>query len=234
MRLEIRGMNRVDGRFVQLWGIYVSGFKPDRHCIYCLKGRKEIRLHKAMSDDDLELATDSPYFISLLWVEFPNMRRTCISRFVLSLEQSQALVQCTALRSQSMTRTRCESTGCRMGGSVLERTSRDAGTSSLVCNSSATTRRKVLSIPEATPYCQHDYWRTGRAPSRMHDLHMVWIEILGFREHQQASAYTAAGDRRGDSDFQSNHRNLEVVDSCVFFRRHAETFESMLPIDDAE
>jgi hypothetical protein len=62
VRLEIRGMSRVGGRFVQLWGIYVSGFKPDRHCMYCLKGRKESRLHKTMGDDDLELATDAPYF----------------------------------------------------------------------------------------------------------------------------------------------------------------------------
>jgi hypothetical protein len=62
VQLEIRGMNKVAGRFVQLWGIYVSGFKPDRHCMYCLKGRKETRLHKAIVDGTMELATDSPYF----------------------------------------------------------------------------------------------------------------------------------------------------------------------------
>jgi hypothetical protein len=62
MRLEVRGMNTAAGRFVQLWGIYVSGFKSDRHCMYCLRGKKEKRLNKDMADSNLELSTDSPYF----------------------------------------------------------------------------------------------------------------------------------------------------------------------------
>jgi hypothetical protein len=62
VRLEIRGMDKAAGRFVHLWGVYVSGFKADRHCMYCLKGKKEAGLHKAIEDCDIELATDSPYF----------------------------------------------------------------------------------------------------------------------------------------------------------------------------
>ncbi|MEZ2347019.1 hypothetical protein [Terriglobus sp. RCC_193] len=48
--------------FVQLWGVYVSGFKPDKHCIYCLKGKKELQLHREMQDGNYTLKTDSPYF----------------------------------------------------------------------------------------------------------------------------------------------------------------------------
>jgi hypothetical protein len=62
MHLEVRGMAKAASRFVQLWGVYVSGFDSDKHCIYCLRGKKETRLHKAMEDCDIELASDSPYF----------------------------------------------------------------------------------------------------------------------------------------------------------------------------
>jgi hypothetical protein len=43
MRLEVRGMASASQTFVQLWGMYVSGFKSEKHCIYCLKGRKARR-----------------------------------------------------------------------------------------------------------------------------------------------------------------------------------------------
>ena len=62
MLLEIRGMATASQRFVQLWGVEVSGFKPDRHCIYCLKGRKETQLHRDILDGDYVLKTDAPYF----------------------------------------------------------------------------------------------------------------------------------------------------------------------------
>lgn len=62
MLLEVRGMATASQTFVQLWGMYVSGFKPDKHCIYCLKGKKESQIHREMQDGDYALKTDSPYF----------------------------------------------------------------------------------------------------------------------------------------------------------------------------
>jgi hypothetical protein len=62
MRLEVRGMATANQTFVQLWGMYVRTFDPTKHCIYCLKGRKEAAVHRRMIDGDYELATDFPYF----------------------------------------------------------------------------------------------------------------------------------------------------------------------------
>lgn len=62
MLLEVRGMAIPSQTFVQLWGMYVSGFKPEKHCIYCLKGKKEAQLHREMRDGDYVLKTDSPFF----------------------------------------------------------------------------------------------------------------------------------------------------------------------------
>lgn len=62
MRLEVRGMATASQSFVQLWGMYVRGFDSTKHCIFCLKGRKETVLNRQMIDGDYELATDFPYF----------------------------------------------------------------------------------------------------------------------------------------------------------------------------
>ena len=62
MLLDVSGIATASQTFVQLWGVYVSGFKPERHCIYCLKGKKELQLHREMLDGDYVLKTDSPYF----------------------------------------------------------------------------------------------------------------------------------------------------------------------------
>lgn len=62
MRLEVRGMEKASQKFVQLWGMYVSGFKQDKHCMYCLEGKKEPGLHKDIGDIDLELSNDWEYF----------------------------------------------------------------------------------------------------------------------------------------------------------------------------
>jgi hypothetical protein len=62
MRLEVRGMATASQTFVQLWGMYVRDFDSTKHCIYCLKGRKEAQLHRQMQDGDYELSTDFPYF----------------------------------------------------------------------------------------------------------------------------------------------------------------------------
>ena len=43
--------------------MYVSGFKPERHCLECLKGRLEPQVNRTMQDrDDYVLQTDFPYF----------------------------------------------------------------------------------------------------------------------------------------------------------------------------
>lgn len=62
MLLEVRGMAQASQTFVQLWGVHVSGFKSEKHCIYCLKGRKDTQLHREMLDGDYLLKTDAPYF----------------------------------------------------------------------------------------------------------------------------------------------------------------------------
>lgn len=80
MLLEVRGMSTASQTFVQLWGVYVSGFKPEKHCIYCLKGKKELQLHHEMQDGDYVLKTDSPYFYLFAMGRVPNTRRMFISR----------------------------------------------------------------------------------------------------------------------------------------------------------
>jgi hypothetical protein len=62
MHLEVRGMATASQTFVQLWAMYVRDFDSTKHCMYCLKGRKEATLHRQMTDGDYELATDFPYF----------------------------------------------------------------------------------------------------------------------------------------------------------------------------
>jgi hypothetical protein len=52
MLLEARGMEQGSQKFVQLWGIHVTGFQQERHCQYCLKGRKEPQIHRDMAADD--------------------------------------------------------------------------------------------------------------------------------------------------------------------------------------
>ena len=62
MRLEVRGMATASQTFVQLWVMHVSGFRPAKHCIYCLKGKHDRQIHREMQDGDYTLKTDSPYF----------------------------------------------------------------------------------------------------------------------------------------------------------------------------
>jgi hypothetical protein len=62
MILEVRGMEQATQKFVQLWGKHVSGFRPEKHCIYCLKGRTETQIDKAMTSGDYEIHTGAPYF----------------------------------------------------------------------------------------------------------------------------------------------------------------------------
>jgi len=62
MLLEVRGMEKASQKFVQLWGMHVNGFRPEKHCIYCLKGRKEQQINRDMVSEDYPLKTDAPYF----------------------------------------------------------------------------------------------------------------------------------------------------------------------------
>jgi hypothetical protein len=62
MLLEVRGMESASQTFVQLWGKHVTGFRPEKHCIYCLKGRKERQLYRTMPSGDYPLSNDAPYF----------------------------------------------------------------------------------------------------------------------------------------------------------------------------
>ena len=62
MLLEVRGMAKATQKFVQLWGVHVSGFEPEKHCMACLKGRTEPAMHREMVDDDYPLMVDARYF----------------------------------------------------------------------------------------------------------------------------------------------------------------------------
>jgi hypothetical protein len=62
MRLEIRGMDIAEDKFVSLWGMYVSGFRADKHCVACLKGKREARVVKTMVDGIYELDNTYRYF----------------------------------------------------------------------------------------------------------------------------------------------------------------------------
>ena len=63
MQLEVCGMSTASETFVQLWGMYVYGFRPDKHCLACLKGKKEPLVKRDMTDDLYQLANHAPYFI---------------------------------------------------------------------------------------------------------------------------------------------------------------------------
>src|SRR5690348_14783551 len=62
MILEVRGMSKTTQKFAGLWGMYVSGFRPEHHCLDCLKGTREDKIKLGMEDDDYPLRTDYPYF----------------------------------------------------------------------------------------------------------------------------------------------------------------------------
>jgi hypothetical protein len=62
MLLEVRGMESASQTFVQLWGVHVKDFDSEKHCQYCLKGRKEPQLHRTMLSGDYQLSSDAPYF----------------------------------------------------------------------------------------------------------------------------------------------------------------------------
>jgi hypothetical protein len=62
MLLEVRGLETAPQKFVQLWGVHVEGFRPDKHCIYCLKGRKEVQIQRDMASGDYQLQNGAPYF----------------------------------------------------------------------------------------------------------------------------------------------------------------------------
>ena len=62
MLLEVRGLEGASQTFVQLWGVHVDGFRQDKHCIFCLKGRKESQIHRGMKSGDYKLQNGAPYF----------------------------------------------------------------------------------------------------------------------------------------------------------------------------
>jgi hypothetical protein len=62
MLLEVRGMESAPETFVQLWGKYVTGFRQEKHCIYCLRGPSEKQIHREMPSGDYKLRDDAPYF----------------------------------------------------------------------------------------------------------------------------------------------------------------------------
>ena len=62
MRLEVKGMEQLDGRFRYFWAKYVSGFDSDHHCKKCLRGPNEDRVNLLMSNDNFELRDGFPYF----------------------------------------------------------------------------------------------------------------------------------------------------------------------------
>ena len=49
MRLEVRGISNMKQTFVEVWGKYVDGFDPSKHCQVCLKGRRETELDKPLA-----------------------------------------------------------------------------------------------------------------------------------------------------------------------------------------
>ncbi len=68
MILEVHGLDKNPGQFVQMWGKYVTDFDPSKHCLECLKGPREDLIHKGMVDrDDYQLRNDFRYFYLFAW-----------------------------------------------------------------------------------------------------------------------------------------------------------------------
>ena len=74
MQLTVSGLEGKT-RFTHLWGRYVFGFKPRKHCIQCFKSKVEAVITPQMKDDVYELRSDLGDFFYLCGVGQPDSGR---------------------------------------------------------------------------------------------------------------------------------------------------------------
>jgi hypothetical protein len=55
MHLTVSGTQQATGKYLHLWGFYVRGFKPWKHCFACFYGTQEKLIKKDMQDGKFDL-----------------------------------------------------------------------------------------------------------------------------------------------------------------------------------
>lgn len=74
MQLSVSGLNAASSKFTHLWGRYILGFKPRKHCLQCFKSKIAPELSPQMSDGVYDLKDDCGDFFYLCGVGQPDSR----------------------------------------------------------------------------------------------------------------------------------------------------------------
>lgn len=74
MELSVSGVN-ANHKFKHLWGRYITGFKPRRHCIQCFKTKCATSINPAMKDGIYPLRNDLSDLFYLCGVGQPDTLR---------------------------------------------------------------------------------------------------------------------------------------------------------------
>src|ERR1700722_10485856 len=71
----VSGLNDAQPKFKHLWGRYIHGFKPQKHCLKCFKSKIAYEITPQMKDGPYDLKDDLCDFFYLCGVGQPDSRR---------------------------------------------------------------------------------------------------------------------------------------------------------------
>ena len=75
MQLIVSGFNDAQPKFKHLWGRYILGFKPQKHCLKCFKSKIASEITPQMEDGQYDLKDDLGDFFYLCGVGQPDSKR---------------------------------------------------------------------------------------------------------------------------------------------------------------
>lgn len=75
MQLIVSGLDTARPNFKHLWGRYILGFKPRKHCIECFKSKVASDIKPTMKDGTYDLRDDLGDFFYLCGVGQPDLKR---------------------------------------------------------------------------------------------------------------------------------------------------------------
>ena len=75
MQLMVSGLNDAQPTFKHLWGRYILGFKPQKHCLKCFKSKIASEITPQMKDGSYDLKDDLGDFFYLCGVGQPDSKR---------------------------------------------------------------------------------------------------------------------------------------------------------------
>lgn len=76
MQLIVSGLDAAEPKFKHLWGRYILGFRPQKHCIKCFKTKVARDITPSMKDGTYGLREDVADFFYLCGVGQPDLKRT--------------------------------------------------------------------------------------------------------------------------------------------------------------